>query len=153
MSNLALINHKAKKSNNPKNNSGLWKYVISARKTSAVHITDIKILISTTDNYYHRRPKTHSSSLITASWVLFIMLYALVRYDAKEWPFDESVWIKKLAHQQENETDCCVVTSSHITGKISFITTTWNKCKPLQDQNNFTLKSVCFPTLTAWDKR
>ena len=72
------------KSNNPQNNSGLCQYVISVRKTSAVHITHIKITISTTDNYYHRRRRTHSSSLITASLVLFLMCSALARYDAKE---------------------------------------------------------------------
>ena len=37
-----LAKHKAKKSNNPKNNSGLCRYVISVRKTSAIHM---KIII------------------------------------------------------------------------------------------------------------
>ena len=45
---MSLANHKAKKSNNPQNNSGLSQYVISVHKTSAVHI---KIMISVTDNY------------------------------------------------------------------------------------------------------
>ena len=44
----SLANHKAKKSNNPQNNSGLLQYVISVHKTSAIHI---KIMISATDNY------------------------------------------------------------------------------------------------------
>ena len=46
-----LAKHRAKKSNNPQNNSGLCEYnVISVRQTSAVRID---IMISTTDNYYH----------------------------------------------------------------------------------------------------
>ena len=59
-----LANHKAKKSNNSQN-SGLCHYVISVRKTSAIHM---KIIISTPDNYYHRRRGTHLQSLITASY-------------------------------------------------------------------------------------
>ena len=39
---MSIANHKAKKSNNPQNNSGLCQYVISVRKTSAVYI---KIMI------------------------------------------------------------------------------------------------------------
>ena len=42
----SLANHKAKKSNNPQNNSGLSQYIW----TSAVHI---KIMSSTTDAYFH----------------------------------------------------------------------------------------------------
>ena len=37
-----LTNHKTKKSNNPQNKSGLCQYVITVRKTSAVHM---KIII------------------------------------------------------------------------------------------------------------
>ena len=36
----SLANHKAKKSNNPLNNSGLCEYVISVCKTSPVHKND-----------------------------------------------------------------------------------------------------------------
>ena len=50
-----LANHKAKESNNPQNNSGLYRYVIPFHKTSAVYM---KIVISRTD-YYHRGRKTH----------------------------------------------------------------------------------------------
>ena len=46
---MGLANHKAKKSNNPENTSGHCQYVIYFHKTSAIHI---KIMISTTDNYY-----------------------------------------------------------------------------------------------------
>ena len=47
-----LVNNKARKSIHPQNNSALCNFVISVCKTSAVHI---KIMISATDSYYHRR--------------------------------------------------------------------------------------------------
>ena len=53
------------KQRNQITNSGLCRYVISVCKTSAIHM---KIIISTTDNYYHRRRGTHLQSLITASY-------------------------------------------------------------------------------------
>ena len=40
----SLANHKAKRSNNPQNNSGLCQYVISVPKTSAVHMKIIGTL-------------------------------------------------------------------------------------------------------------
>ena len=40
-----------------RNSSGFCQYVTSVRITSAVHI---EIIISATENYYHRRRRTHS---------------------------------------------------------------------------------------------
>ena len=54
---MRLANHKAKKSDNPLSNNGLCQYVASVCKMSAIHM---KIVILTTDNYYHRCHRMHS---------------------------------------------------------------------------------------------
>ena len=56
-----------------RNNSGFCQYVTSVRKTLAVHI---EIMISATENYYHRRRRTHSKSLITVSFIVIALLVA-----------------------------------------------------------------------------
>ena len=66
----SLANHKAKKSNNPQNNSGLCQYIW----TSAVHIN---IMSSTTDAYFHstteRTPNLWLLLVFSNSYVMVLI--------------------------------------------------------------------------------